>query len=169
MIQWFIDVWKWLTNQADKPTEILYIPLAPKPALPLPISHLTMNPDTLLPWIIGKSLTHNNWHNVRALCDLEGLTSDQKETLTACVWVESEFNTLARLDNKDKTGRIWSSDLGICQWNTYFHGNEISADKSLNDPEFSVRMMCKYWKAGKEKEWVSFTSKAYLKHVGKTL
>jgi hypothetical protein len=30
-----------------------------------------------------------------------------------------------------------------------------------------VRLMCKYWKQGLMSKWVSYSSKAYLKYVGK--
>lgn len=179
-MKWLLSFWERLGKALkwdELDPEITYSvgPSAPPTSpvahpLPVPAPSMTpTDPDALLPWIFGKSLTHNNWHNVRALCDLEGLSHAQKETLTACVWVESEFNTNARLDNRDKTGRVWSTDLGICQWNTYFHGKEITPTQSVEDPELAVRLMCKYWKDGRQSQWVSYTSGAYRAHLGKTL
>lgn len=131
--------------------------------------NMPSNPDTLLPWIFGKSLTHNNWHNVRVICDIMGLSPQMKEELCATVWGESEFNTNARLDNKDKAGRVWSSDLGICQWNTYWHGKEITSDESVNDPEKAVRLMCKYFLNGQADAWVAHSSGRYKKFLNKKL
>lgn len=167
LVQLYKDTFGPVTIPLERQPEVYVPPVAP--GNPVPIITPPMNPDDLLPWNTTGSLSHENWHNVRALCDLEGLSVEQKNTLTACVWVESEFNTHARLDNKDKVGRVWSTDLGICQWNTYFHGKEITPDQSVNDPEFAIRLMCKYWLAGRESQWVSFTSGAYLAHLGKTL
>ena len=143
-------------------------PMNPIPA-PAPIVPATPSVDTLLPWDTTTSLSHANYHNVRVICDLEGLSLEQKDILTSCVWVESEFNVHAKMENKDKLGRIWSVDNGICQWNTYFHGTEITPDQAVNDPEMAVRLMCSYWKAGKENQWVSFTSNAYKAHLGHVL
>lgn len=127
------------------------------------------NIDTLLPWNTISSLSHENWHNVRVLCDLEGLTSTMKEELCATVWGESEFNTHARLDNKDKNGRVWSIDAGICQWNSYWHSKEISTEEAFNDPEKAVRLMCKYFLNGQASDWVAYKSGRYLQFVGRKL
>ena len=143
-------------------------PMNPIPA-PAPIVPATPSVDTLLPWDTTTSLSHANYHNVRVICDLEGLSLEQKDILTSCVWVESEFNVHAKMENKDKVGRVWSTDNGICQWNDYFHGTEITPDQAVNDPEMAVRLMCSYWKAGKENQWVSFTSGAYKAYLGHVL
>ena len=56
------------------------------------------NPDVLLPWD-----THGNIrHNVRALCDLEGLTFAQKNELCATVACESNFDLNAKNENMGK-------------------------------------------------------------------
>lgn len=110
-------------------------------------------------------------HNVRALCDLEGLTYDQKESLTACVYVESQFHIDAEHKNYIFTAEgekyLASTDFGICQWNDYWHGKEITPTQALNDPEMAIRLMCTYWKAGRMNQWVSYSSKAYVKYLGK--
>lgn len=136
-------------------------PLAPKPP--------TVNPDTLLPWDTTSVRSHANWHNVRVICDQEGLTHEQKEDLCATVWAESEFYTKARLDNKDKRGNVWSVDAGICQWNSYWHGKEISTEEAFNDPEKAVRLMCAYWKRGQQNQWVGHSSGNYKQYLGRTL
>lgn len=170
-----IDYWmgKWFPVAHQE--EPLDPPVAPKtPPTNLPITKpnkvpMPPNIDTLLPWNTTTSLSHENWHNVRVICDLEGLSHEQKEELCATVWGESEFNTHARLDNKDKQGRVWSSDLGICQWNTYWHSKEITPEESIDNPEKAVRLMCQYFLAGNADDWVAHKSGRYLQFMGKTL
>ena len=128
------------------------------------------NPDALLPWddLLDSP---NNHHNVRALCDLEGLTFAQKEVLTACVKIESDFRTQITHPNFyfDSTGvkHLGSTDYGICQWNSHYHGSEITPDQALNNPEMAVRLMCKYWLAGRMSQWVSYSSGAYKQWLNK--
>jgi len=125
------------------------------------------NPDTLLPdWSIPAAAHHN----VRVLCDLEGLTYQQKEVLTACVMVESGFKIDAMhqnyvIENGERV--LGSTDYGICQWNDKFHGAEITPDQALHNPEMAVRLMCKYWLAGKMNQWCSYASGAYKQYLGK--
>ncbi len=122
------------------------------------------NPDALLPdW----SIIPAAHHNVRALCDLEGLSYDQKETLAACVMIESGFHIDAIHRNTNAAGKVFSTDYGICQWNDVYHGSEITPDEALHNPEKAVRLMCRYFKAGKQGQWVSFSSGAYLKFKGR--
>lgn len=139
------------------------------PTMPVqPSNPPPMNPDTLLPWNTTTSLSHENWHNVRVLADLEGLSVEMKDELCATVWGESEFNIHARLDNKDKVGCVWSSDLGICQYNTYFHPDVVSLPYTP-DPEREVRTMCREFKAGQANQWVAHSSGRYKLFLGKTL
>lgn len=121
------------------------------------------DPDALLDWstIVGAH------HNVRALCDLEGLTYEQKEVLTACVYVESGFNINAIHKNTNSAGVVFSIDSGICQWNNVYHASEITPDQALHDPEMAVRLMCKYWLEGKMSQWVSYSSGEYKQYLGK--
>lgn len=103
----------------------------------------------------------NARHSLRVICDEEGLTVEEKNTMSKVVHCESGYSTHARLDNKDHAGRVWSSDLGICQWNSYWHGKEITPEEAENDPEKAVRLMCKYVKAGEIKQWVCYSSGLY--------
>jgi len=143
---------------------------APEPPAPKTVP-VTVPESELLPWVYGKRLAHNNWKNVRIICDQEGLTHQEKEELCATVWGESAFNTNARLDNRDVSGAVWSTDWGICQWNDYWHGKEISSYDAVHDPEKAVRLMCKYWKRGlaSKKQWVAFSSGRYAQFMGRTL
>lgn len=129
------------------------------------------NPDLLLPWEFGVLGSTNNIHNVRALCDLCGLTWDDKESLTACVKIESDFDTAATHKNYVISAEgikvLASTDNGICQWNDVYHGSEITPEQALNDPEMAIRLMCKYFAAGKQNQWVSYSSGAYKEWLGK--
>lgn len=58
-------------------------------------------------------------------------------------------------------GKTYSTDYGICQWNDYYHGKEISPQEALNDPEKSVELMARYWKNGLAKSWVCYQRGLY--------
>lgn len=157
-----------IKKQSVVPLQAPVVPVAP--SLPIPPQSMTLDPvDTLLPWNTTSSLSHENWHNVRVLADLEGLSHQLKEELCATVWGESDFDTHARLENKDKLGRVWSTDAGICQWNSYWHGKEITTAEAFNNPEKAVRLMCKYFLAGQADQWVAHSSGAFKAHLNKTL
>lgn len=160
--------WSWIEElEGDSSTEAqqAFIKSQVKPMQQnAPITPPTPNPDALLPdW----SIIPAAHHNVRALCDLEGLTYQQKQVLTACVYVESGFNINAIHRNKGTDGKVWSTDYGICQWNDVFHGSEITPDEALHNPEKAVRLMCQYWKAGKMSQWVSYSGGYYKQYLGK--
>lgn len=133
------------------------------------------NPDALLPWdnVPGSEA---NRHNVRAICDLEGLTYTQKEVLAACVKVESDFETQIVHPNfafnSEGMKYLASTDYGICQINDFWHIGPTkefpSSEFVLANPEACVQFMARYYKAhGHLNAWVSYTSKAYLKYLGK--
>ena len=103
--------------------------------------------------------------NVRLIADEMGLTLAQKNTLCATIRHESNYNTKAVCVNRRKDGSVASTDRGICQWNDYYHGKEITPDEAFNNPEKCVRLMCTYWKAGLQKQWVAYSSGAYLKYL----
>lgn len=160
-------------NDTKEPTVTPYpnpfIQVIPKPATP------PMNPDTLLPWNTTASLSHENWHNVRVLCDLGGLTFNEKEILTACVWQESWFMTNPKPNqNKLHDGTVWSTDFGIVQVNDYYN---IGAGKPfpsvqyvLDNPEACVKWMVGIMKnTGRLQPWASYTTGVYKTHLGKTL
>lgn len=103
--------------------------------------------------------------NVRVIADRYGLSWSQKAMLCATIKHESNYNPKAIYQNKDKNGKVLSTDRGICQWNDYWHGKEISADEAINNPEKAVDLMCQYWKRGQMNQWVAFSSGAYLKYL----
>ena len=133
--------------------------------------------DTLLPWNMGYvNGDPNNHHNVRVLCDLCSLTEEQKNILTACVRVESDFNTQITHSNYAYTLEgvkfVASTDFGIVQINSYWNIGDgkpfPSSEYVLQNPEACVRFMCNYYKQnGNLDLWCSYTSGAYLKFLGK--
>ena len=125
------------------------------------------NPDVLVAWDAPADCRHN----VRVICDLVGLTLDQKNILTACVADESGFLTNPRPNrNKDKNGVVWSTDYGIVQVNDYFHigpGKDFpSVQYVLDNPEACVRWMAEYYKThGNLNAWASYTSGVYKNYL----
>jgi hypothetical protein len=103
-------------------------------------------------------------HSVRLICDEEGLTVKQKNELCATVQCESGFNPKTVHPNI-KNGKVSSTDYGICQWNDYYHGKEISPDEAVNNPEKAVRLMCAYWKRGQERLWECYKQNLYQKYL----
>jgi hypothetical protein len=168
-----------------KPSQPLPAPVTatqqPQPAQ-TPSPAPKANPDALrAPWS-DPVIAH---HNVRALCDLEGITGTQvidgvawlkKDILTACVYQESEFRIGARHQNTviepDGTRKVTSTDFGIVQVNDYWHigaGKDFpSADYVLTHPEECVRWMCRQYKAhGNLNAWSSYTTGAFKRRLGK--
>ena len=130
------------------------------------------NPDVLSPDWSDPIQAH---HNVRVLCDLTGLTYEQKEVLTACVAIESNFLINAVHPNyafrSDGTKYIASTDYGIVQVNDYWHIGEgkdfPSVEYVLANPQACVQWMCNYYKQnGNLNAWCSFTSGAYKSRLG---
>lgn len=142
--------------------------LFPPPAYDKPPQELSMNqetpitapnPDALLPW----DTPANCRHNVRAIADLEGLTLAQKDDLSRTLHCESNYNPRCVHPNI-VNGKITSTDYGICQWNDWFHGKEITPDEALNNPEKAVRLMCQYVRAGRISQWVCYSRGLYKEY-----
>lgn len=137
--------------------------------LPMPPQqNIPIDPDALLPW----DTLEGAHHNVRALCDLEGLTYRDKQILTACVKVESNFDPKAIHYNRDTNYKLLSTDFGIVQINDYWHigaGKDFpTAEYVILHPEECVRFMCKYFKRnGHLNAWVAYTTGAYQRWLNK--
>lgn len=110
-------------------------------------------------------------HSVRVICDEEGLSVDLKNILTACVQVESGFNTQATHKNTNGT-----TDWGICQFNDgktksgipYWIGQGAlfkDTNEVLNNPEKCVRAMAREFKAGQMKLWASYNNGSYKQYL----
>lgn len=122
--------------------------------------------DTLVTWI-GKE---NCRHNVRVICDLEGLIEAQKDDLSSTMNCESGYNTRIVMFNCENGfvnatqydpaihGEVLSKDVGICQINSYWHigpGKDFPSEEYvLDNPEACVRWACKQWLAGNGRLWV---------------
>lgn len=100
-------------------------------------------------------------HNLRVICDQEGLTFEQKTTMSKVIHCESGYNVNCVHPNLNENGEVASTDFGICQWNDYYHGEEMPQQTALHNPEAAIRLMCKYVKQGLIKEWVCFSSGLY--------
>lgn len=135
-------------------------PVTPAPVTPtVPTAQ---NPDVLVDdW----SKPQNAYHNTRVLCDLSGLTVEQKNTICECIYQESRFNNAAVCRNRNSQGIITSSDWGICQINDYFNigaGNPFpTVDYVVENPQAAVQFMIDEYKKGNLKLWVSYSSGVY--------
>lgn len=131
------------------------------PLVPTPSQIATPNIDTLHPWSSPKE----NYHNTRVLCDLAGLTIEEKNLICACIYQESEFKNTAVCHNKDALGVITSSDWGICQINDHYQVGFAKPFSSIADivdnPTKTVSFMISMFKNGELKLWVSYSSGAY--------
>ena len=94
-----------------------------------------------------------------------------KDVLCGCIEVESGFNPLAIHQNKDITGKVWSTDYGICQINDYWNIGQgkpfQTSEFVLDNPEASVRYMITQFMAGNERLWASYTSGLFKKYLPK--
>ena len=155
-------MWQKFLQWLEKQVFVAYVPDIPmtiKPVLPAP------NVDVIDPdW----SEPSNAYHNTRVICDQVGLSLDQKNILCACVFQESGFLTNPRPNqNKDpQTGKVWSTDYGICQINDYFHigphKDFPSVQYVIDNPEACILWMARiYKKTGNLNPWGSFSTGAY--------
>lgn len=98
------------------------------------------------------------------ICKEEGLSKDLTNQLWNTIKGESNFNPRAINHNKDKYGKILSTDYGLCQWNDYYHigkNKTIPTVELAYDPEYSVRKMAQFFRAGKQRLWMAW-QKIYL-------
>lgn len=134
-----------------------YAKVTPMPPTP-------KNPDALLMW----NNAQNCRHNVRAICDLEGLNEQQKNDLSGTIHCESNYNPNCVHPNV-VNGITTSTDYGICQINDYFHigiGKDFpSVEYVLQNPEACVRWMCKQWLAGNGRLWVCYLKNIYTHYT----
>jgi hypothetical protein len=110
---------------------------------------------------------HNAYHATRVLCDAAGLTLEEKNLICACIFQESRFKNTAKGVNRGPNGEVLSTDWGLCQINDYYHIGKNkdfpSVDYVLQNPDKVVQWMISMYKHGLLKQWVSYSSKAYLK------
>ena len=105
------------------------------------------NPDVLVAW----DTKENCRHNVRVICDLEGMTEQQKDDISKTIHCESDYNPNCVHPNY-VNGQISSTDFGIAQVNSFWHIGPAkdfpSPEYVIANPEECVRWMCKNWKTG---------------------
>lgn len=107
----------------------------------------------------------NARHSVRVICDEEGLTWEQKNTLCATVGAESGWRPGAiGKPNVDGT-----RDYGIAQINSYWwigEGKQFpSTEYVLENPAACIRWMCKQWKLGHRNWWVAYKNGSYKRYL----
>ena len=132
---------------------------APQPAAPAQPTQ--QNPDVLYPdWSTQKRA----YHNVRVLCDLAFLSVEDKNTICACIYQESQFINAAKHENI-VDGRVASTDWGLCQINDYYNVGSGRAFSSVQDivdnPQKAVQFMIQMFGEGQLHLWVSYSSGAY--------
>jgi hypothetical protein len=154
---WLARVLKWDLSEPVIPPEAPVSP--PKPVItPKPI--IIPTPETLL-WDTPQHV----YHAVRVTCDNAGLTLDEKNIITACIYQESAMKNTATCKNRDAKGVVWSTDWGICQINDWFHigaGKDFpSVEYVLSNPQKVVEWMITMYRGGHLNQWVSYSSGAY--------
>lgn len=152
-MKWLKEVWEWIEfvwgnkNDSLPPVSVHEdsIPIAAtsSPAMSQP----AQNPDVLRSnW----DSQQNNFHNVRVLCDLLGLTIDEKNLICACIYQESQFfnykpNGQPVTHENYVKGVLASTDWGICQINDYWHVKKypdfVSVESILKNPDKAVEFM----------------------------
>lgn len=153
---------RWLAFLQSQPTDEAAVPPIVAPiATPAPIP-AAVDPDSIVyPWDTPAHM----FHNTRVLADLAGLSVDDKNVLSACIYQESQFNNGAINHNRDSAGKILSTDWGLCQINDYYHIGEgkdfPTVQYVLENPDKVVAWMIAQQQHGGLKQWVSYTSGAY--------
>lgn len=165
---------QYLATMILKPSVTVALPINVT-SMPESSTPIVPNVDTFVPWT-GKE---NCRHNVRVLCDLEGLSEEQKNDMSSTVNCESGYNpNICNINFTDGTTaeclypnlqstidshavlgkKVASIDYGIAQINDYYHigvGKDfLSVEIVIQDPEADIRWMCKQWLAGNGRLWV---------------
>lgn len=150
----------WDFSQKNLPgvlPDIKFNPMEPTPT--------AENPDVLYPdWSTQKRA----YHNTRVLCDLAGLTVDQKNLICQCIYQESQF-IIGIIGKPNSNGTI---DYGICQFNNGVNAKGIplwigpgayfaSKEEVLTNPEKCVNEMIAQFKLGHISWWASYSTGAY--------
>lgn len=107
-------------------------------------------------------------HMCQQICKDKKLTPFQTAEMLATLMFEAGFNNDLTNKNKDKNGKVLSTDFGIAQINDYWHiGNGKSfpsVEYVLANPDKVVMWMADMWKAGKGKLWVAYSGGYYKKY-----
>ncbi len=172
-IQGFLSLAAKLMEKAY-PNEALKSPETSSTAEPADISNITQSSPTE-PISASSTLSwdsqRHSYHSVRVICDDMGLDFATKNELCATIMGESEFKTGIVHPNyvlKNGIKTVSTTDYGICQWNDYWHGKEISPDDALHNPEKAVRLMCSYFKRGDKNTWCAHSNGSYKQYLDQT-
>lgn len=153
--------------EENVPKHAVITPKESAPTVKTPVPTPTQTPPQTPKYLFDTP--QNARHSVRVLCDEANLSLYNKNVITACIEQESAFKNTAVNHNRDKNGKVLSTDWGICQINDYYHTGVGRAFKNaediVNNPEKAVRFMISMLKAGKIKLWVSYSSGAYEKYM----
>lgn len=139
---------------------------------PVPISNITATP-AIEPPVAPEPLLWDTpkraYRSVRILCDELGLVVTEKNEICATIYGESEFKNTAVCINRDTRGKETSRDVGLCQWNSYWHTGEgktfPSTEYVVAHPEEAVRKMIAFYKSGHINLWVAHKSGRYLQFL----
>lgn len=169
----------WLSRQTFHEEPVAPIATSTPPVAPQPAPE---PPKPTYNDILHSSELFDTWdtvekarHNVRAICDQEGLDLRLKNELCATVGAESGWQSYylsgpqkgkpVIKENRSPNGKVWSTDYGIAQVNSHYHiGPSKSFPSSkyvLDNPEAVIRWMCKQWKAGNANWWVAHLNGSY--------
>lgn len=115
----------------------------------------------------------DSYHAVRVLCDRAGLSLEEKNTICACIYQESQFfNHLpngqpVKHENKSAQGTTLSTDWGLCQINDYWHIGPTkdfpTVQYVLDNPDKIVSYMIDMYQHNLLRLWSSYSSGAYRK------
>jgi hypothetical protein len=167
-MNWFMRLIASLFGWRDVDDDVIEPPIPPVVPVVEPPAPEPPPPPKYL-WNTAK----NAYHSTRVIADEMGLTYTQKNILCACIYQESRFLNTAVGYNRNKDGKIISTDLGgseeeklgMIQVNDFWHigpGKTFPSEKYVVDnPEKMVRWMISMYKIGKLNLWVSYSSGAY--------
>ena len=162
--EWFQSIFPPAQYDFSPSKLFMNTPIVPVPPQNAPATPPVPSIDTLIPDWTNHA---NARHNVRVLCDLEGLTEKQKNDLSQTVHCESNYN-IECVHPNIVNGQVSSTDYGICQINDYWHigtGKDFpSVAFVMANPEATVRFMCKQFKAGNARAWVCYLKNMYLNY-----
>lgn len=101
---------------------------------------------------------------IRRIATYKGISGNNLVNLLATIECESKDFELDCINENKKNGVVLSYDAGLCQWNNYYHGKEITPEQAINNPEKAVALMCDYWKRGSYNTWICFKGGWYQQY-----
>lgn len=165
----FVMVYVGLMHLVAKKNDQTPEPRMPTPGLEPDMTEPLPTPPKTNPYVFDTP--QQAYHSVRVICDEEGLIPEEKNMICACIFQESRFMNSAVGRNKDKSGRVTTTDWGICQVNDFWQIGPKktfpSVDYVLENPEKVVRWMISMYEQKKLSLWVSYSSGAYKKWLVK--